>query len=84
MAPHVFAHIGATGAWESREELHRLEVPTLLVNGRWESRFQPCVQEAVDQISDFRVVSLEGGHSINIEQPEGFDAAVLDFIRSKR
>ncbi len=83
MAPHVFAHIGANGAWKSREEMHRLRVPTLLVNGRWEKLFQPCVEEAADTIPDLRVVALEGGHSINIEQPEGFDRAVLDFIRSK-
>ncbi|MDY7105341.1 MAG: alpha/beta fold hydrolase [Actinomycetota bacterium] len=73
----VVTHVGG---WRSADELGRLAVPTLLVNGRWEKAFQPHVAVVRDTIDDVTIVELEGGHSINIEQPEHFDRAVLDFV----
>jgi pimeloyl-ACP methyl ester carboxylesterase len=55
-------------------------VPTLLVNGRWERGFQPLRDWAAEALPRLRVVDLEGGHSINIEQPEAFNRAVIDFL----
>lgn len=66
--------------WASRDDLGSLTMPVLLVNGRWEKRFQPFVQVAADAIADLTVVDLEGGHSINVERPRQFEQAVLDFI----
>ncbi len=81
MDPSVITHLSSVGAaWRSSDELHRLAAPVLLVNGRWESAFQPHVDDARRSVPDLRVVELEGGHSINIEQPEAFDRAVIDFI----
>ena len=83
--PHAAAHFAASASrWRAREALHQLDVPTLLVNGRWESAFQPHVQEARELIGGLEVVDLEGGHSINVEQAEAFDHAVLDFIDRHR
>ena len=70
--------------WRCDDELHQLAMPTLLVNGRWEKAFQPFVEVAQRSIPQLEVVSLEGGHSINIEQPEGFDRAVLAFTAAHR
>ena len=66
--------------WRSGDRLHELTMPTLLVNGVWEKAFQPNADHVRDRHPEIEVVDLEGGHSINVEQPEGFDAAVLDFI----
>jgi len=63
--------------------MHRLEelrLPTLLINGRWEKRFQAHLPALRAGIPQLEVVDLEGGHSINAEQPEGFDRALLDFL----
>ena len=68
-------------AWRSVDRFGELAVPALLVNGRWESAFQECVPTATEHIPDLRLVELEGGHSINVEQAEGFDEAVLGFVR---
>ena len=79
--PHVIRHLGSVaGAWNSRVRLGELAVPVLLVNGRWEKAFQPWVPVARETIPDLRIVELDGGHSINIESPEGFDEAVLGFV----
>jgi pimeloyl-ACP methyl ester carboxylesterase len=62
---------------------HRLgevRVPTLLVNGTWEKRFQPMRAKVAAELPGVRIEDLEGGHSINIEAAEGFDSAVTQFI----
>lgn len=81
MADHalVLTSRGST-IYRSVDDMHTLAMPTLLITGRWEKLFRPCVPQARQAIPDFEVVELEGGHSINIEQPEGFNHAVIDFI----
>ncbi|MEM8922126.1 MAG: alpha/beta hydrolase [Actinomycetota bacterium] len=80
MPMSVFRHLDRGGPWQSTDDLHRLSVPTLLVNGRFERAFQPCVATARAAIPDLTVVDLDGGHSVNIDQPAAFNRAVLDFI----
>lgn len=60
--------------------LHALRPPTLLVNGRWEKRFQRHLPHIRAQVPQLEVVDLEGGHSINAEQPAAFDAALEEFL----
>ncbi|MEZ5852254.1 MAG: alpha/beta fold hydrolase [Hyphomicrobiaceae bacterium] len=57
-----------------------LKVPTLLVNGTWEKRFQPLREHAAITIPGVTVVDLPAGHSVNIEASEGFDEAVCALI----
>ena len=65
--------------WKSTDRMGELAMPVLLVNGRWEKAFQPFVDQAQELISDLHVVTLEGGHAINVEQAEQFNQAVLEF-----
>jgi pimeloyl-ACP methyl ester carboxylesterase len=63
--------------------IHRLpevRVPMLLVNGIWEKRFQPLKAHAIAHKPDLRIVDLEGGHSINMENSDGFCDAVEAFV----
>jgi len=57
----------------------RIAVPTLLVNGRFEKAFQADRAFAAAAIPDLEVADLDAGHSVNIEAPEDFNAAVIDF-----
>ncbi len=85
MGVDQIAHIGSAAPhWRSSDELHTLAVPILLVNGRWEKKFQPNVEQARNLIPDLQIVHAEGGHSINIEAAEPFNAAVVDFVRQPR
>ncbi|MCP4224901.1 MAG: alpha/beta hydrolase [Actinomycetia bacterium] len=79
----VFRHLPSGGPWHSTDDLHRLQVPTLLINGRFEKAFQPCVEQAMAAIDDLQVVNLDGGHSVNIDQPEAFNQAIMEFISSR-
>ena len=80
--PEVFADLLETALPHLglRSVLDQTRVPTLLVNGRWESAFQPLRDWIAGAVPGIEVVDLEGGHSINIEQPEAFNAAVIDFL----
>ena len=56
-------------------------MPTLLINGRHEHRFQPLRNWIEANVPMIGIVDLDGGHSINIENAEGFDAAALHFLK---
>ncbi len=63
-----------------RDRLPALRVPTLLVNGLRERRFQPLrvwLQQARPGIG---IVDLDGGHSINLDCAAGFNEAVRQFL----
>jgi len=62
------------------DKLEQVSVPTLLVNGRHEKKFQPLRDRAAARIPGCRVVDLPGGHAVNIDAAEGFNAAVTRFL----
>ena len=57
-------------------------VPTLLVNGRREKSFQPVRDEAARLLPALQIVDLDGGHPVNLDQPEAFNAALRAFLGS--
>lgn len=61
-------------------ELEQIKVPTLLVNGTWEKSFQPLRESLMNRIPASRVVDLPAGHAVNLEVPEAFNSAVVDFL----
>jgi len=67
-----------------RDRLCELRVPTLLVNGLWEKRFQPARTWLSEAHPHIAIEDLQGGHSINIECPGEFDAAVSLFLSAHR
>lgn len=64
------------------DDLARVKRPTLLVNGRRETAFQPLRDAAAQGLPELQIVDVEGGgHSVNIDSPDAFDDAVTAFIR---
>jgi pimeloyl-ACP methyl ester carboxylesterase len=67
--------------FELERELERLEVPTLIVTG---DEDDPCLEPAIFMKRKIRssglVVLPKSGHTINLEEPEAFNRAVLDFL----
>lgn len=80
--PAGFADLlaGAMPDLSVRDRLGSLAVPTLLVNGVKERKFQPAREWLGQTHPDVQIVDLEGGHSVNVECPDGFDAAVIPFL----
>ena len=64
------------------ERLHEIRCPTLLVNGRFEKRFQPLRDRVAERLPGVRIVDLEAGHAVNLEQAAQFNDAVLSFLAS--
>lgn len=62
------------------DRLNELTVPTLLINGMYERRFQPTRDWLGRTHPAIRIADLDGGHSINIENPEGFNKTLTDFL----
>jgi pimeloyl-ACP methyl ester carboxylesterase len=63
-----------------RDRLPEIETPTLLVNGRREKSFQAVRDLTARAIHGIEVVDLEGGHPVNLDCADGFNAAVADFL----
>ncbi len=69
-----------TGDLSVRDRLAEIQTPTLLVNGRRERGFQALRDLAAREISGIEVVDLEGGHPVNLDCADQFNAAVADFL----
>jgi 2-succinyl-6-hydroxy-2,4-cyclohexadiene-1-carboxylate synthase len=63
-----------------RHRLGDLRQPCLLINGRFERRFQPLRNWLSEEHPEIAIIDLPGGHSVNIECPEAFDAALTGFL----
>ena len=58
----------------------QMRVPTLLVNGRRERRFQPLRDQAAASLAGLRIADLDGGHPVNLDCPDGFVGAMRALI----
>ena len=56
-------------------------VPSLLIVGERETRFAPQRQFLEETMPMLRVARLDGGHAVNLDQPDQFNAAVCEFVR---
>ena len=63
------------------ERLKALEVPTLIVTG---DEDEPCLEPALFMKRKIPMAALvvlpKSGHAVNLEEPEAFNRAVLDFL----
>jgi 2-succinyl-6-hydroxy-2,4-cyclohexadiene-1-carboxylate synthase len=64
-----------------RERLGENARPALLICGTRERRFQPHRDYATTAMPHLEVADLDAGHGMNMEDPEGFGAAMIDFLR---
>ena len=69
-------------SFDRRANLPAIRVPTLLVAGEFDRNAPPEVmRKMADKIAGAEFTQLAGmGHLMNLEAPEAFDAAVLDFL----
>lgn len=63
----------------SRARIHENRVPSLLMFGKRETRFAPHARFAGENMPSLTVVRLDGGHAVNIDDPDGFNAAAREF-----
>ncbi|MBY4898192.1 alpha/beta fold hydrolase [Cupriavidus sp. AU9028] len=79
------AALGALVRFDRREALGRIAVPVLLLAGEHDRNAAPAVMERMaPRIADAEYRCLPGvGHLANMERPDLFNAALLDFLQRR-
>jgi pimeloyl-ACP methyl ester carboxylesterase len=68
--------------WTMVDRAKNIAVPTLVINGIDEFASGDAVKPFVDEISDVRLVTLEGtSHSPHVERKEDYMRIVGDFLK---
>jgi pimeloyl-ACP methyl ester carboxylesterase len=73
--------MGRPSVFDLEKDLERLEVPTLIMTG---DEDEPCLDPAIFMKRKIPTAGLviipNAGHTINLEDPEAFNRALLDFL----
>jgi len=65
-----------------RDDIHRIDAPTLVITGTADVATPPAVGELVNRrVPDAQLLSLEAAHLSNVEQPDRFTSGVRDFLQ---
>jgi pimeloyl-ACP methyl ester carboxylesterase len=82
----IMAQVTATQAHDTADRLHQIAAPTLVLTGDCDLLIPPSNSDLLAaRIPGARLQKLAGGsHGFNFENPEGFNAAVLEFLASCR
>src|SRR5262249_134535 len=67
---------------DHRELLPRIKVPTLVIAGKHDPATPPEANEYIsNHIPGAKFELLDAAHMSNVEQPEAYTTAVLEFLR---
>ena len=81
--PNEWTTTGVLEGWDTRARLHEIDVPTLVVRGRYDMCTDPIAAELVDGIRGAREVVLEhSSHTPVLEETERYLEVVTAFLRS--
>ncbi len=64
-----------------RQRIHLNTRPALLIQGKRETRFNPFAEHALAHMTCLDSVELNTGHGVNMEDANGFNQALITFIR---
>lgn len=79
--PNEFHVIGTLQSWSIEGRLDTINVPTLLISGRFDEATKACVQPFADEIPDVRWTVFENSsHMPHVEEREACMAVVADFL----
>jgi len=81
--PNEWTTTGALKGWDRRARLHEIDVPTLVIRGRYDMCTEPIAAELVEGIPGAREVALEhSSHTPVLEESERYLQVVGEFIRA--
>lgn len=79
--PSEFSVIGSLRNWSIIDDLHKIEVPTLLLNGVYDEAQDPCVAPYFQHIKNVKWVTLDNAsHFSHVEQREKTMQVVGPFL----
>ncbi|TDI73991.1 MAG: hypothetical protein E2O84_06500 [Bacteroidetes bacterium] len=81
--PSEFLSTGTLRDYDSIDRLSELDLPVLFLGGEFDEARPETLREYQALVPGSKVVIIpDAGHVVNVDQPELFNEAVLDFIRS--
>jgi L-proline amide hydrolase len=81
--PNEWTTTGALIGWDTRDRLHEIDVPTLVIRGRYDMCTDPIAAELVNGIDGAREVVLEeSSHTPALEESERYLQVVGEFMRA--
>src|SRR5919198_1769180 len=79
--PNEWTTTGALKGWDSRDRLHEIRIPTLVVRGAYDMCTEPIARELVESIPDAReVVLANSSHTPVLEETDRYLEVVSDFL----
>jgi L-proline amide hydrolase len=82
--PNEFFVIGSLEDWSIVDRLPAIDVPTLVVNGRYDEATDECVRPYVDRVPGARYVRFESSsHMPHVEEQESYMEIVGAFLEEK-
>ncbi|MFL5919157.1 MAG: proline iminopeptidase-family hydrolase [Gaiellaceae bacterium] len=81
--PNEWTTTGALKGWDTRQRLHEIDVPTLVVRGRYDMCTEPIARELVERIPNAREIVLEqSSHTPVLEETDRYLEVVGSFMRA--
>jgi pimeloyl-ACP methyl ester carboxylesterase len=82
----ILGQMQAIQAHRTTDRLHQIAAPTLVLTGDADRLISPVNSDVLAQsIPGAKLVKIPGGsHGFNLEMPEAFNGAVLDFLATVR
>lgn len=82
VGPNEWTTTGALAGWDTRDRLNEIQVPTLVVRGRYDMCTKPIAAELVEGIDGAREVVLEhSSHTPVLEESDRYLDVVGAFLR---
>jgi L-proline amide hydrolase len=80
--PNEWTTTGALKGWDTRDRLHEIDVPTLVIRGRYDMSTDKIAAELLEGIPGAREVVLEeSSHTPALEQTAEYLEAISSFVR---
>ena len=79
--PNEWTVTGAIKGWDVRDRLKEIDIPTLVIRGRYDMCTDPIAADLVNGIKGAREVVLEeSSHTPVMEQTDEYLAAITSFM----
>jgi pimeloyl-ACP methyl ester carboxylesterase len=80
----MFKRTGSIGTWSIEDQIHKIKVPTLLINGKYDGAQDSVMEPFFNSIDKVKWVRFgESSHMPHLEEPEEFLKVAGDFLLSK-
>ncbi|MEM7414410.1 MAG: proline iminopeptidase-family hydrolase [Gemmatimonadota bacterium] len=80
--PSEFVSTGTLRDYDRTADLDQLDLPVLFLVGEYDEARPETMQEFMEHVPGSSLAVIpDAGHVSNVDQPEAFNAAVIDFLR---